>query len=100
MSRIFVVVLVVFVSVGLTAWSAAEGAKELQASLAREVLTPKQTMTETQEFVEKLLPPLPEFKSAADFDKYADQLRRDVLDKVVFRGAAVGWRDAKLGVDY
>lgn len=97
MSRILCVCVCLIVTASL---SAADASKELQAILAKEVLTPKQTMSETQEFCEKRIPQFPEFKSAADFDKYADQLRRDVLDKVVFRGAAVGWRDAKLGVEY
>lgn len=99
MLRILTVGVCLIVSGGLTALSAADP-KELQAILAREIMTPKQALNEAQEFCEKRIPVLPEFKSAADFDKYAEQVRSDVHSKVIFRGAAVSWRDAKLGVDW
>src|SRR5688572_16178547 len=39
-------------------------------------------------------------KTAADWEKEADRLRREVLDKAVFRGEATRWRDAKTRVEF
>jgi hypothetical protein len=35
-----------------------------------------------------------------EWNSYADRVRRDVLDRVVYRGAAAEWRDAKTRVEW
>jgi hypothetical protein len=39
-------------------------------------------------------------KTAADWEEKSDRLRRDALSKVVFRGLAANWRDAKTRVEW
>ena len=41
-----------------------------------------------------------ERKSPEAWQKYADELRKDVLDKVVFRGEAANWRDCRGKVEW
>lgn len=44
---------------------------------------------------------MPKVKSLTEWQSFADQTRRDVLDKIVFRGAlAKQWRDAKTKVEW
>src|SRR5690606_10390429 len=55
---------------------------------------------EIQRFVDPKVPRLGKFDSAEAWAEHADGLRRDVLEKVVFRGEAAKWRDAKAGVEW
>src|SRR5213080_4730839 len=67
----------------------------LKSALAREVLGPRQTLRELQDFLEVRLAKLPEARTAEEWQKAAKKVRQDVLAKVVFRGEAARWRDAK-----
>jgi hypothetical protein len=80
--------------------SAAFGQAEadLQKLLDRKILGGGETLADLQRFLGPRIPRVPQIKDAALWEKYADQLRRDVLDKVVFRGEAAAWRDAKTEV--
>lgn len=64
------------------------------------ILGPDDTLAEVQQFVTKRIPEVPEFESVESWNAYADQLRRDVLEKVVFRGEAAAWRDADTRVEW
>ena len=72
----------------------------VKEALARPILPAQTTLKETQDHLEPKLPKLPEFKTAAEWDRYADKLRQDVLDKVVLRGEAKKWAEAKCDVKY
>jgi dienelactone hydrolase len=72
----------------------------VKAALAKTVIPPRQTMLELQDFVEPRLPKLPTFTTEAEWVKYADKLRQDVLDRVVLRGEARAWAKTKSKVEY
>src|SRR5262245_28808259 len=72
----------------------------LKPWLERKLLAPDQTQSEVQEYVEAQLPPMPIPANPDDWKSYADRVRRDVLDRVVYRGAAAEWRDAKTRVEW
>lgn len=67
----------------------------LQQALSREIVGPRQALLDVQDRIESRIPRMPEVKSAAEWDKHAERIRREVLDRVVFRGAASSWREAK-----
>lgn len=68
--------------------------------LKREIIGPHVAMAEVQSFTETRVPTMPEVKSLKEWEEIADQLRRDMLDRVVFRGEAARWREAKAKVEW
>jgi hypothetical protein len=60
--------------------------------LKRPLLDPNLPWREVQEFCKSRVPPIPEAKSVAEWEHFADAARQGALDKVVFRGAAAEWR--------
>lgn len=72
----------------------------VQAWLDRPLLDVAVPLAEAQEFVASRVLPLPSFDSAEAWQQYAEQLRADVLKKIVFRGQAQAWRDAPTGVEW
>ena len=91
MSRVLPLVLALAVPV------AAADVKDVQALLARPIIGPRQARLELEEHVRPRIPTLPPFGTTAEWEKYAAGIRRDVLDKVVFRGeaAAVARREGQ-----
>lgn len=73
---------------------------DLKAELARPIITPQTSLEQTQVFLERRIPRLPELKTTKDWDALAAKWRKEVLDKVVFRGEAAKWRDHPLAVEY
>ncbi|MSR60587.1 MAG: hypothetical protein EXS05_23590 [Planctomycetaceae bacterium] len=78
----------------------ADEGSAIRAALERPILSPQQTLAETQKFCTARVPPLPEAKSVADWDRLAAQIRQETLARSVYRGEAAKWRDAKLGVEW
>jgi dienelactone hydrolase len=72
----------------------------LEELLAHEVIGPRQALVDLQDFIEPRLPRLPAARSVQEWEKAAGQLRRDVLERIVFRGEAARWRDAPLRVQW
>ncbi len=72
----------------------------LEAALSREIIGPRQSLLDVQDHIESRLPRMPSAKSVAEWEKHSQRIRRDVLDRVVFRGEAVVWRDAKCEVKW
>src|SRR5262249_52439707 len=70
----------------------------LSALLGRKILAPRQVQAEVEKYVAARLPPIPRVKTAAEWEKHANRLRANVLAKVVYRGEAARWRDAKTNV--
>ena len=68
--------------------------------LARDIIGPNLALAEVQTYTENRIPLMPSVKSAAEWEKEATRLRRDVLNDVVFRGEARTWRDAKTKVEW
>ncbi|HEY7157624.1 MAG TPA: acetylxylan esterase [Gemmataceae bacterium] len=72
----------------------------LKQALSREIIGPRQALLDVQERIEARIPRMPDVKTAAEWDKYAERIRREVLNRVVFRGEAAAWRDAKCQVKW
>ncbi len=72
----------------------------IKSWLGRQILTPGQTLAETQNYVEGRLPPFPMATKVSDWEQHAARIRQDVLDRVVFRGEAAAWRDAAGKVEW
>ena len=73
---------------------------DLKAELSRPIITAETSLEQTQEFLERRIPRLPEVKTATEWDALAAKWRKEVLDNVVFRGEAAKWRDHPLAVEY
>lgn len=63
--------------------------------LDRPLLDAKQPLDEVQVYTASRVPVAPAFSSALEWDRYAGDIRRQMLDKVVFRGEARRWRKAE-----
>jgi dienelactone hydrolase len=72
----------------------------VQAALKHEIIGSRQALLEVQDYLEPRIPRLPEGLTQAQWVKQAERLRQEVLDRVVFRGAAGTWRDAKTRVEW
>lgn len=73
---------------------AADTAK-IAASLDAAVLDKDISIDEVRSYVGKKIPAMPALGKPEDWTKYATEHRQKVLDQVIYRGAAAGWRDAK-----
>ena len=69
-------------------------------ALKAEILGPKTTLVEAQAFCEERVPAMPAVKTAEEWIATADRLRNAAYEKVIFRGRAAEWRDAKTRVDF
>jgi dienelactone hydrolase len=75
-------------------------ADPVETWLGREIIGPTQTLTDVQAFTESRVPLMPEVKRAREWDRIAARLRRETLDRVVFRGEAARWRAARTKVEW
>ncbi len=74
--------------------------EEISEALAEETIGQDWAIEEVRVFNETRVPDMPRVRTAAEWRAKADQMRRDVLDKVVFRGGAAKWRNTKLKVEW
>ncbi len=73
----------------------------LTALLSRPILEPGTPLAEVQAFTEQRVPPMPPVTTLAAWKTFAERTRRDVLEKIVFRGElARSWRDAPAKVEW
>ena len=70
----------------------------IQALLKREIISTNLPLEEVQAYAESRVPLMPAVKSLAEWAAIAERLRRDALEKVVFRGQAAEWRKGKAKV--
>jgi hypothetical protein len=90
-----------FAPVVCIAWISTVAADvDLKAELSRPIITPQTSLEETQVYLERRIPRLPEVKTTKDWDALAAKWRQEVLDNVVFRGEAAKWRDHPVTVEY
>ena len=66
--------------------------------LSRPILDTNLPLAEVQAFTEYRVPLVPKVGSAREWETLANQMRRDTLEHVVFRGEAAQWRKAKTKV--
>lgn len=89
-------VLSLLLSLGL----AAQTAEQVKALLDKPLLDEKQPLVEVQIYTASRVPMVPTFGSAAEWRRYADDLRARMLNDVVFRGMAKPWREAPRKVEW
>ena len=77
---------------------AADDKLDVKAALERSIIEPTLPLREVQAYVESRVQPMPDVKSVAEWEPHAERMRRGTLAKVVFRGEAAAWRDAKVNV--
>ncbi len=75
-------------------------AADYTAILSRTTIDPELPQIEVQEYLMARVPPMPESQTAADWQKYADRVRQETLDNVVFKGAAAEWRKIPTKVEW
>lgn len=81
--------------------SAAPSILELQQALNKPILEEGVPLEEVRTFIERRVPEVPDIKDPEEWKKYAAQLRKDMLEKVVFSGSlAPFWKNQKPKVIY
>ena len=78
----------------------ADDAADLKKLLETPILNQRQTLLELQEYLDAKIPRLPESTTAEAWEKETARLQKEVLEKVVFRGEAAKWKDARCEVVY
>lgn len=77
-----------------TGWSA----DDLATQLAVQIVPENQALDDVRNFARPRVSPVPEPATREDWNAFAKTARQEVLDRVVFRGAAAEWRDATTSV--
>ena len=67
-------------------FSAKPSVEEIEKQLAQRILTADQSLKEVQAFCETRVPDMPDIKNPQEWLKESNRIRREVLDKIVFRG--------------
>lgn len=101
LNRLLIVCLLACVS--LHTVSGAHAADELaaiQAALDKQIIDPTLPLAEMKAFLEPRIVLPPRAVNKSEWEQTAAKLRRDVLDKIVFRGSAAVWRDAPAKVEW
>jgi hypothetical protein len=86
--------------IGSSSSRAGDALSGVEAALAREIIGPRLTQAEAQEFCAIRVPPMPEVATSEQWTAQIDAYRRQVLSKVVLRGEAAVWSDAAPGVEW
>ena len=73
---------------------------DLATVLSQPIINPGQTLAEVQDFTFVRVPPMPQASSVAEWEQIAARLRKETLEKIVFRGEAAQWRDATTKVEW
>ena len=78
----------------------AENQPAIGPLLEHPVIDSSLALAEVQRFVEARILPMPEIGTVEAWEKYAEKIRREMFERVVFRGAAAGWRSAEPKVEW
>lgn len=75
--------------------------EQIQKFLNQPILEKGLTLAQLRSACERRYSKVPTFTKHEDYQKYANDLRREILEKIVFRGTlAKTWRDAKTRVEW
>jgi hypothetical protein len=77
-----------------------QDAADLKKTLSREIIGPKKSMEEIQDFIEPLVPSVPEVKTAAEWKALEADLRKRVVEGLIYRGEAKKWAAAPTRVEW
>jgi hypothetical protein len=100
MRRPFTVVLWLCLVSSVDRSFAAEPKSAVADALSQKLLSPMIPMQEIKDFVDAHLLPMPEPKTVADWERYATRVRKEALDRVIFRGEAAKWRALPTRVEW
>ncbi|MGD9723145.1 MAG: alpha/beta hydrolase family protein [Pirellulales bacterium] len=84
----------------LAAAARADDAAAIRQALELPALAPGQVLKDVRAFIEPRIIKPPRPASRAAWEQEAQRVRRDMLEQIVFRGAAAGWREAKCQVEW
>jgi hypothetical protein len=79
---------------------AADDLPAIQAALAKQTVDPALPLAEMKAFLSARIIQPPRVTNKAAWQQDAKKLRRDALDRIVFRGRAAAWRDAPAKVEW
>ncbi len=65
----------------------------VSAALQVRVVEPATVQSEIEAFVLRRIPAMPEPKTVAEWEQFANKARQDTFSKVIFRGEAAKWRE-------
>ncbi|MGB0580013.1 MAG: alpha/beta hydrolase family protein [Limisphaerales bacterium] len=68
--------------------------------LARPIIDSKLPQAEVEAFAKDRILRMPKVKSKSEWEEYANRMRKETLDKVVFRGGAADWRKLPTKVEW
>ena len=69
-------------------------------ALTEKIIGPALALEEVRVFNETRVPEMPRVRTAAEWKTKNAQMRKDVLDKVIFRSSAAKWRNTPLKVEW
>src|SRR6185503_8560475 len=68
-----------------------QDATDLKKTLTREIIGPKVSLEEIQDFIEPRVPSVPEVRSASEWKALEADLRKRVVEGLIYRGEAKAW---------
>jgi len=74
--------------------------EDLEPLLTESIIGSVLPTAEVQRYCETRVPRMPELTTAEAWQAEAERLRREVLDRIVFRGRASQWREAQTRVEW
>jgi dienelactone hydrolase len=80
--------------------SAAANVQQLEKLLKQEIVGEALPLAELQRFCDARVARMRVYRTAAEWEAEADRLRKNVFEKVIFRGEAARWREAPLRVEW
>jgi hypothetical protein len=75
-------------------------ADPLASALGRSIIGKGQSLAEVKDYAAALVPQMPELSTVEAWEAFAAKTRAEALRRVVFRGGAAAWRDAKARVEW
>lgn len=73
---------------------------DVEALLKRRVIDPERPLQEVQAYTESRVPRMPDVSTVAEWEQHAKRMRKETLDRVVFRGEAAKWREIETTVEW
>lgn len=72
----------------------------IEQALSKPILAANQPLIEAQVYTASRVKPMPMVATAQQWDQVSEQIRKDVLEKVILRGEAKRWNEAKTRVEW
>ncbi|MGH9628687.1 MAG: hypothetical protein ACRD7E_10165, partial [Bryobacteraceae bacterium] len=72
----------------------------IESALSKPILAPNQPLIEVQVYTAARVKSMPSVATAAQWERVSEQIRSEVLDKVVLQGEAKRWSEAKTRVEW